>query len=373
MAARQFRWFTFVSLGLLASLVLAACSGPSTTSAPTATPTVTASPTRGPIATASGPTPTPLAALPSPTSALPVPTSTATAAATTVPAATVRPTGTTAAQRPTDPASVIRFAATTTSAVHSFRFTATSSTTVAGKTPPTGITTTGEFVLPDRLHATTSVNGSSTLSIDAFETTKIGSDVYLHLPASIAPNGKDQWVLLDSVGSIFQEVVGAKSTSQNPLDAVAILNGLQNVQTIGDETVNGAATTHYRGTARATSAGQGNAISNFINGIISRVQETTTTVDVWVGTGDNLVRRIGIVNSTRLDFGNIGIRNGATPAATAASGTGGTQNALTFEFKDFDAPLTIAPPATFARFSDLFGALDPSALLPPRAPAKPQV
>jgi hypothetical protein len=212
------------------------------------------------------------------------------------------------------------------------------------------------------------VSGTSTVSIDIIETTRIGKDLYLHLPASLAPDGKDQWVLLDSLGPFLQEVTGANSASQNPLDALAILNNIQNVQKIGDETVNSAPTTHYRGTVNAPNAGQSNPIGDFINGFISRIEETTTTVDVWVGTNDNLVRRISIVNSTRLDLTNVTRR--VTPAA-ATSSAPTTQSSLTFDFTDFDANLTIAPPATFKRLSDLFGTLDPRGFVPPGKPSQP--
>src|SRR5205823_3551216 len=106
---------------------------------------------------------------------------------------------------------------------------------------------------------------------------------------------------LDSIGSIFQGAVGANSAQQNPLDAIALLKDLQNVQTVGDETVNGSATTHYRGVAPPPRSGPSNPVNDFINGLLSRLESTTTTVDVWVGKGDNLVRRMSVANSTRLD------------------------------------------------------------------------
>lgn len=378
MAARRLRGFTFVSLALLGGIALAACSGPSNPTTPAATATATSTPSVVPIATASGPSPTPLAVLPSPTTARPAtiaptattaPTATA-ASATAVPTAN-RGTATVAAQQTADAASTIRLAYAATTAVHSFRFSATSSVSVVGKSvPATGFTTTGEQVLPDRVHTTTSINSTSSVSVDMFETVRIGKDVYLHLPASLAPDGKDQWVLLDSLGSFLPDIVGASSTSQNPLDAVAILKDLQNVQKIGDETVNSTPTTHYRATLKAPTSSQSNPIGDFINGLISRVEDTATTVDVWVGTNDNLVRRISIVNSTRLGFD---IASRKTPPAPTASSAPTTQTALTVDFTDFDASLTIAPPATFKRLSDLFGTLDPRGLQPPSMPMKPQV
>jgi hypothetical protein len=367
MAGRRFRVFSFLSCALLGGVLLAACSGPAPSATPGATATATSTPTVVPIATASGPSPTPLAVLPSPTAARPA-TAVASATPATPPRASATPRATVAAQRPADATSAIRLAYTTTSAVRSFRFTATTGVTVVGKSvPATTFTTTGEQVLPDRSHTTTSISGTSTVSVDVIETTRIGNDVYVHLPASIAPDGKDQWVLLDQFGSFFQDIVGASSDSQNPLDAVAILKDLRNVQTVGAETVNNASTTHYRGTVQPASAGQGNPIGDFINGIISRVEGSSTTVDVWVGTNDNLVRRVSIANSTRVDLGVL-TRKG-TPAATGAPTT---QSTLTFDFTDFDATLSIAPPATFKRFSDLFGTLDPRKLIPSPA-TKPQV
>jgi hypothetical protein len=348
MVARQFRWFSMISLAAIAIAALATCSGPA---APSATPAPTTAPTPAPAATANGPTPTPIAALPSPTAAQIAPTA---------------PTATTVAQQATDPTSAIRFAYTATTGVQSFRFSATGSATFAGKSAgDLTFTTTGEQALPDRMHATTSIGGAhSTLSIDAVETTKIGKDVYIHLPASLAPDGKDQWVLLDSIGSIFQGAVGANSAQQNPLDAIALLKDLQNVQTVGDETVNGAATTHYRGAAPPPKGGPSNPVSDFINGLLSRLESTTTTVDVWVGKGDNLVRRISVANSTRLDAGAITRQSTPAPSGAATSPVS-AQTALIFDFTDFDTPVTIAPPAKFTKVSDLIGTLDPGKLFTP--------
>ncbi len=369
MAARRLRGCIFVSCALLVGIVLAACSGPATPSA-TPGPTATATATPSVVATASGPSPTPLAVLPSPTTARPG-TVTPTAPTATAPAATASATATAAAQQPNDPASAVRLAYSTTSAVRSFRFTATTGVSVVGKNmPATTFTTTGEEVLPDRIHATTSVSGTSTVSIDVIETIRIGTDIYLHLPASLAPNGKDQWVLLDTFGNFFHDVVGGSSASQSPMDAVAILKDVQNVQAVGVETVNGVATMHYRGTVRAASVSANNPISDFINGLISRIEQPTTTVDVWVGRDDNLVRRLTITNSTRLDLGNIGRASTPVPAT---SGPPTTESTLTFDLTDFGANLTIAPPPVFTRFSDLFGNLDPRNLVPPRTPPKPQV
>jgi hypothetical protein len=137
---------------------------------------------------------------------------------------------------------------------------------------------------------------------------------------------------------------------------------------VGAETIGSVATAHYRGTVRAASVSSSNPIGDFINGVISRVEQSTTSIDVWVGTNDNLVRRIGITNSTRLDLSNIGRVNTPVPATSSPPTT---QSTLTFDLTDFDATLTIAPPATFKRFSDLFGNLDPRNIVPPRTPSKP--
>jgi hypothetical protein len=123
-----------------------------------------------------------------------------------------------------------------------------------------------------------------------------GTSAYVKAPflARFLPAGKT-WLKLNAKAGPL------KGVPQNPKEALARLKKLANVREVGDETIDGASTTHYQATGRL---GRG-------------------TFDVWVGKDDGYVRRI----------------------KAAANGKDGKGN-VTVGFSDFGKPVSVtAPPA----------------------------
>jgi hypothetical protein len=123
-----------------------------------------------------------------------------------------------------------------------------------------------------------------------------GTTAYVRAPllARFLPAGKT-WLKLNAKAGPF------KGVPQNPKEALARLKKLANVREVGDETIDGVTTTHYRATGRL---GRG-------------------TFDVWIGKDDGYVRRI----------------------KAAANGKDGRGN-VTVSFSGFDKPVSVtAPPA----------------------------
>jgi len=124
------------------------------------------------------------------------------------------------------------------------------------------LTGTADFDLAEgrgSFHADVSEYGAVDLILD-------GNTAYLRAPLlkAFLPAGKT-WLKLD--GKLRRSL---KSVPQDPRQALARLKKVADVRKVGEETIDGATTTHYHGVARS---GEG-------------------TFDVWIGNDDGYVRRV---------------------------------------------------------------------------------
>jgi hypothetical protein len=237
-------------------------------------------------------------------------------------------------QPPAGPASVPGAAAM----LQSFHFSAQGKITVSGTPGDISLTMNGDFAMPNRLHATLTIRDSaSSDTIPPIELVVVGSTPYIHLPGSASPTGKDVWVLVDNPGGMDMFPGGAVPSLAN-LPPVPT-----QTQTVGDETINGTLTTHMRTTIDATA---------LLGGSSKSAKPSTLTVDIWTGKSDNLPRRVAVNGSLSIDPDSLMAGLGSSSPSSAGSVVDATL-ALTIDFTNLNAPVTITAPSSFVKLSDL--------------------
>jgi hypothetical protein len=200
--------------------------------------------------------------------------------------------------------------------------------TAAGRQIP--ISGTGAFDLQaarGRLDLTTTVPGHGDVTLQEI---LAGQTVFVHSDAfgALLPGGK-QWVKVDlqelaAKAGIDLQQLGAGT---DPTQFLQALKRSTDVQKVGDETIDGTATTHYRATidvAKALDATGDPRAHDAARQLQQRLGLTRIPVDVWVGE-DGLVRRVA------LDLTSTGSAHGAL--------------SLVMDFKDYGAPVDVQPPA----------------------------
>lgn len=155
----------------------------------------------------------------------------------------------------------------------------------------------GQVVAPDRVRAAATIE-------TMLGTAQIG---YIAI-------GANQWITNPLSGAwepAPPEYAGQVSEIFNRDRGIgALLGKLQSVERLADEPINDEATVHLRGTLA------GAELAALANDLPEQV-----TVDLWMGQGDDRIRRIVLTEP-----------GGDTPAT------------WTFDFSAFDAPVTIEPP-----------------------------
>ena len=144
-----------------------------------------------------------------------------------------------------------------------------------------------------------------------------GATIYLSSPlfAASLPAGK-KWLKLDLQKAAASKGIDLSALlSQNPAQSLAQLQSSASVTKLGDETIDGVSTTHYRG--RIDPSKKIKALAN----------AKYAPYDVWVGKDDGLVRRIALAYSL-----------GAAGAKREAI-------ALTLGFSDYGKDVIVAVPA----------------------------
>lgn len=225
-------------------------------------------------------------------------------------------------------------------APQSFRFAAQGHVTVPGESGDLALAISGELALPDRLHAALTLtlhDGTTSDTVGPLELVVVGTTPYVHLTGGLSPNGKDVWVLVDTPGGL-----GPLPTMMLPnLGSLTPVTTL--TQTLADETISGTETTHTRTTVDATA---------LLSGGAKNAKPSSLTIDLWSGKDDNFPRRVGINGNVTIDpAALISLIGDNTTAPSAQPVT--LSLALTIDFTDLNAPVTVSAPATFVKLSDL--------------------
>jgi hypothetical protein len=148
-----------------------------------------------------------------------------------------------------------------------------------------------------------------------------GTTIYLQSPllTSNLPEGKT-WLKLDLQKAAPKGVDLSALTTQSPTRLLSQLQAAGNVTKVGDETINGTATTHYRGKLDRSKLPEVAALANATYG----------PVDIWIGKDDGYVHRIHTAYTIKV------------ASATAQS------IAATVDFSDFGKSVSVSVPAASA-------------------------
>lgn len=223
--------------------------------------------------------------------------------------------------------------------VQSFKFSAKGVISIAG--PDGGdlrLAMTGEVALPDRFHLNVTLTDPIAGDTVPIEMILIGTTPYIHLTKDLSPSGKDVWVLVDNPGGL-SNLPGANVPNLANLPPIPT-----QMQTIGDETINGVPTTHTRTTIDATA---------LLGGTATGTKPSTLTLDLWQGKSDQFPRRLTINGSLSINPDVLLGETGGTPSSAADI----VNATLTFsmDFTDLNVPVTITAPTSVVKLSDILG------------------
>ena len=148
-----------------------------------------------------------------------------------------------------------------------------------------------------------------------------GTTVYLQSPllTSNLPKGKS-WLKLDLQKAAPKGIDLSALTTQSPTKLLSQLQAAGNVTKVGDETINGTATTHYRAKLDASKLPKVAALANATYG----------PLDIWIGKDDGYVHRLHMAYTIKV------------ASASAQS------IAVTVDFSDFGKSVSVSVPATSA-------------------------
>ena len=150
-----------------------------------------------------------------------------------------------------------------------------------------------------------------------------GTTMYMRSPLLSAglPKGKT-WMKLDLQKAAQQQGIDFSAlVAQSPSDQFKQLQSVSTMTKVGEETIDGAETTHYRGRVDVTKLPQGAKILALTNARYG-------PYDVWIGNDDGYIRRLKTTYSY------------ASPGSPARQSV-----AMTMSFDDFGKDVTITPPA----------------------------
>ena len=174
-----------------------------------------------------------------------------------------------------------------------------------------------------------------------------GATVYADIPQLAPVLGGKQWlsVDLDTIGKAagVSGMSGLEQTSSsNPADYLSYLRGAGDVQTLGQEIVGGATTTHYHAVVDLDRAAQSLPVAQqaTIRQVIGLAGTATFPADVWVDAA-------GLVRQVRFAFD---YSHSPQPKVAAV---GSMQ--VTVDYSNFGAPVsvTVPPASQVESFSDL--------------------
>jgi hypothetical protein len=220
------------------------------------------------------------------------------------------------------PVAFVKGAAHKTAQAPSEHITLQGTTKVSGQA--IGLSGQGDFDNAKKLgsvHATFTAGGLN----GAIDEVVSGTTIYLKSPlfSAALPAGKT-WLKLDlqKFGQ-SQGIDLSALTSQNPADALDQLARTGSVTEVGDETIKGADTTHYRAHIDPAKVPQGKKLQALANAKYG-------PVDIWIGKDDGYVHRMRTSYSVK-------------PTGTAAA----QSVAFTMDFSDFGKMVDVSlPPAS---------------------------
>jgi hypothetical protein len=149
-----------------------------------------------------------------------------------------------------------------------------------------------------------------------------GTTIYLQSPllTSNLPRGKT-WLKLDLQKALQSKGIDFSAlTTQSPTAALSRLQASGTVVKVGDETINGAATTHYRAQIDLAKLPQGGKIA-------ALAHATYGPLDIWIGADDGYVHRIHTAYTIK--------------AAKASA----ESIAMTMDFSDFGKSVSVSVPS----------------------------
>jgi hypothetical protein len=148
-----------------------------------------------------------------------------------------------------------------------------------------------------------------------------GTTIYLQSPllTSNLPKGKT-WLKLDLRKAAPKGVDLSALTTQSPTRLFSQLQAAGNATTVGDETINGAATTHYRAKLDLSKLAKVAAPAN----------ATYAPLDIWIGKDDGYVHRMHLAYTLKV----------ANASAQSI--------AVTVDFSDFGKSVSVSVPAASA-------------------------
>ena len=186
------------------------------------------------------------------------------------------------------------------------------------------LTGSGDFDNASHQGTMTAHAGVAGVTVDVDEVLD-GTTIYMKSPlfAATLPGGKT-WLKLDlqKLGKANGVDFGAL-LSQNPAQTLGQLQASGRVSKVGDETIDGVATTHYRATIDPSKIPQGQQLQALTNAKYG-------PYNVWIGKDDGYVHRV------------------VTSYSYAVPGSTGRQSfTLTENFSDFGKTVTVdVPPAS---------------------------
>ncbi|MEW6476215.1 MAG: hypothetical protein AB1679_28485 [Actinomycetota bacterium] len=171
--------------------------------------------------------------------------------------------------------------------------------------------------------------------------------MYMQYPGLAAETGGKHWLRFDLAtlgeGNPLKPMID-QMREADPSKNVAVLEGAQDVTTVGAEDVRGVATTHYKFTVdlRKAMSQIPENLRTLVSDGLSRLGTTTMPAEVWLD-ADGLPRRMAYEMSMSLGAG-------APPMTFRVS----------MDMFDFGQPVTVTPPADndVVDGGDLFGALE---------------
>jgi len=229
------------------------------------------------------------------------------------------------------PVAYVKSAAAKTAQAPSEHSTVTANVTVSGQ--PVIVTGAGDFDNKSHqgfMHADFSVSGLSGTVDEVLD----GTTIYMKSPlfSDGLPKGKT-WLKLDLQKALASRGIDFSTLlSQNPSQTLAQLQSSGNVTKVGDETIDGVDTTHYRGRIDPAKVPQGAKIEALTGAKYG-------PYDVWIGNDDGYVHRMALSYSVKAQ--------GSTARQTTD---------LTMNFSDFGKSVTVTVPSD----SDSFDATNAS-------------